>query len=114
MQENEELSAELVDLYEVSFISQTLEDLLAEEMLEDNDYDSNSDNTELKKTRRRKKDYKNKNRENNAGSEKKLKLPLALPDNNINPYGLIRLFFSQSILIKILTNTNEYAKSKNA
>ena len=47
MQENEELPAELVDLYEVSFISQTLEDLLAEEMLEDNDYDSDGDNTEL-------------------------------------------------------------------
>ncbi|RIB11478.1 hypothetical protein C2G38_2203285 [Gigaspora rosea] len=34
-------------LYEVSFISQTLEDLLAEEILEDNDYDSDGDNTEL-------------------------------------------------------------------
>ncbi|KAF0548787.1 hypothetical protein F8M41_025800 [Gigaspora margarita] len=48
MQENEELPAELVDLYGVLFISQTLEDLLAEKMLEDNDYDSDGDNTELK------------------------------------------------------------------
>ncbi|KAF0468378.1 hypothetical protein F8M41_025792 [Gigaspora margarita] len=47
IQEHEELPAELVDLYEVSFISQTLEDLLAEEMLEDNAYDSNGYNTEL-------------------------------------------------------------------
>ncbi|KAF0332808.1 hypothetical protein F8M41_020504, partial [Gigaspora margarita] len=47
MQKNEELPAELVDLYEVLFISQMLEDLLAEEMLEDNDYDSDGDNTEL-------------------------------------------------------------------
>ncbi|CAG8826824.1 25501_t:CDS:1, partial [Racocetra persica] len=47
IQENKELPAELVDLYEVSFISQILEDLLAEEMLKDNDYDSNGDNTKL-------------------------------------------------------------------
>ncbi|CAG8752217.1 46390_t:CDS:2 [Gigaspora margarita] len=47
MQENEELPAELVGLYEVSFISQTLEDLLAEKMLEDNDYDSDGNNREL-------------------------------------------------------------------
>ncbi|CAG8669920.1 9282_t:CDS:1, partial [Racocetra fulgida] len=89
MQENEELPAELVDLYEVSFISQTLEDLLAEEMFEDNDYDSDGDNTELsndtsvineeqiesnitaslqnkEKTRGEKKGHRSKNKENNA------------------------------------------------
>ncbi|KAF0541194.1 hypothetical protein F8M41_005672 [Gigaspora margarita] len=47
MQENEELPAKLVDLYKVLFILQMLEDLLAEEMLEDNYYASDSDNTEL-------------------------------------------------------------------
>ncbi|CAG8479978.1 22020_t:CDS:2 [Gigaspora margarita] len=47
IQENKELPAKLVDLYEVLFILQTLEDFLAKEMFEDNDYDSNSDNTEL-------------------------------------------------------------------
>ncbi|CAG8693789.1 7054_t:CDS:1, partial [Cetraspora pellucida] len=38
----------------------------------------------------------------------------AFPDNNISPYGLIRLFFSQIILTTILINTNEYAQFKNA
>ncbi|CAG8825127.1 32946_t:CDS:1, partial [Gigaspora margarita] len=47
IQENEKFLAELVDLYKVSFISQMLEDLLAKEMLEDNNYDSNGNNTEL-------------------------------------------------------------------
>ncbi|CAG8490559.1 14240_t:CDS:1, partial [Racocetra fulgida] len=47
MQENEELPAELVDLYKVSFISQMLEDLLVEEMFVNNDYNSDDDNTEL-------------------------------------------------------------------
>ncbi|CAG8809032.1 18458_t:CDS:1, partial [Gigaspora margarita] len=44
---HEELPAELVDLYEVLFILQMLKDLLAGEMLEDNDYDSDGYNTEL-------------------------------------------------------------------
>ncbi|KAF0554326.1 hypothetical protein F8M41_019408 [Gigaspora margarita] len=47
MQKNEESPTELVDFYEVLFILQILEDLLAEEMLKDNDYNSDSDNTEL-------------------------------------------------------------------
>ncbi|CAG8649783.1 10092_t:CDS:2 [Dentiscutata heterogama] len=79
MPEDEELFTNLVDLYDVSFILQTLEKLLADKMFEDDDYDS--------------------------------KLLSAFPNNNIISYGLIGLFFSQSILIKILTNTNEYAKA---
>ncbi|CAG8776084.1 4806_t:CDS:2, partial [Cetraspora pellucida] len=59
MQKNEELLTELVDLYEVSFISQILKNLLAKEMLKDNDFDSD--------------------RENNAGSEKKAKVITQLP-----------------------------------
>ncbi|CAG8626254.1 1940_t:CDS:2 [Acaulospora morrowiae] len=43
-----------------------------------------------------------------------VKLPLAFPDRNITPYGLIRLFFSQTILNTIVTNTNKYAQLKNA
>ncbi|CAG8764067.1 21545_t:CDS:2, partial [Racocetra persica] len=43
-----------------------------------------------------------------------IRLPPAFPDNNISLYGLIRLFFSQTILNTILTNTNEYAQSKYA
>ncbi|CAG8715408.1 18549_t:CDS:1, partial [Racocetra fulgida] len=43
-----------------------------------------------------------------------IRLLPAFPDNNIILYGLIRLFFSQTILTTILTNTNEYAELKHA
>ncbi|CAG8637966.1 14876_t:CDS:2 [Cetraspora pellucida] len=43
-----------------------------------------------------------------------VRLLSAFSNNNITPYRLIRLFFSQTILNTILTNTNEYMQSKNA
>ncbi|CAG8577095.1 30623_t:CDS:2, partial [Gigaspora margarita] len=111
MQNNEELSTDLLDSYDVLFFSQTQEASLPDEIVENNNYDSNTDIVELtnknpintEKTRRIGKA---------CGSF--IQLPLAFSDSTITSYGLIRLFFLQTILITILTNTIEYAQLKYA
>ncbi|CAG8523941.1 2239_t:CDS:2, partial [Dentiscutata heterogama] len=82
MQKDEELSTELVDLYKGLFILQTLEDLLAKEMLDDNKYNGVGDITELSNdtTFINLNSHISKKEENNAVLGRKVKIATQLPD----------------------------------